>query len=853
MFVTGYKLFISICLSLLWYNLLAQPATDQVIIDDNGIMRWSADGAEIHGFGVNYTLPFAHEYRMAVKSGVSVEKAIEQDVYHLARLDCDLYRVHVWDTEISDTMGNLIQNEHLRLFDFAVSEMKNRGMRFIITPIAYWGNGWPEPDEVTPGFSQKYGKEACLTNHEAIKAQANYLNQFLEHINTFTGIAYKDDPQVIAFEISNEPHHSGPDKQVTSFINTMVAAVRSTGCTKPVFYNMSHSIHLADAYLKADIQGGTFQWYPTGLVAGHQVSGNFLPHVASYSIPFSDDPRFKKMAKIIYEFDPADAAGNIMYPAMALTFRETGMQVAAQFAYDALCRAPFNTNYGTHFMNLAYAPKKALSLKIASAVFHEVPLYHKYPDKNNSDGFHISYTDDLAEWVSDEKFFYSNNTSSQPANTSLLKEIAGCGTSPLVKYSGNGAYFIDKLDNGRWRLEVMPDYCWIEDPYSPVGPFRQKAAVIHNMQQMTLALPDLGNEFQIRAINSGNNTNSFAVNGVFKLVPGTYLLSRKGLDAATYDNQAYKNIRVNEYVAPATNLEVTLLRNLSPAEATAGMPLVLLFEAASPQPIRKIEIVLSNGGKNMTTTALQTGTNTFKAEVPAEMTTKGFLNYQVNIDNSVETRSFPGGHKGASWNWENRDMGAWRIRLVSEKSPLLIWEAEQDWNFSYKVWNRFVELMPDDYGETILTVNPADQAGSEHSNTDLAQIDVQYYGFKFFFGNKVAGRIAELHRKQQLAIKVENTFASTQVLEIGLIDQKGATRAGEVLAGPGEQILRIPLNTLKPAPLLVLPRPYPEFLPGEVPPADEAIDWSSVEMLQVKIKSGSDQGIHLNIGKIWLE
>ncbi|MFO7369766.1 MAG: cellulase family glycosylhydrolase [Bacteroidales bacterium] len=853
MFATGYKLIIVICLSLLWYNLLAQPKIDQVTIDDNGIMRWSADGAEIHGFGVNYTLPFAHEYRMAVKSGVSVEKAIEQDVYHMARLDCDLFRVHVWDTEISDTMGNLIQNEHLRLFDFAVSEMKKRGMRFIITPIAYWGNGWPEPDEVTPGFSHKYGKEACLTNPEAIKAQANYLNQFLKHINTYTGLAYKDDPQVIAFEISNEPHHSGPDKEVTSFINTMVSAVRSTGCTKPVFYNMSHSIHLADAYLKADIQGGTFQWYPTGLVAGHEVSGNFLPHVATYSIPFADDPRFRKMAKIIYEFDPADAAGNIMYPAMALTFRETGMQMAAQFAYDALCRAPFNTNYGTHFMNLAYAPKKALSLKIASAVFHEVPMYHKYPDKNNFDGFHISYTDDLAEWVSDEKFFYSDNTSSQPANASLLKEIAGCGTSPLVQYSGNGAYFIDKVDDGCWRLEVMPDYCWIEDPYSPVSPDRQKAAVIHNMQQMTITLPDLGSEFLIRGINKGNNFSASAINGGFKFMPGTYLLLRKELDAAKYIGLVYKNIRVNEYVAPATNLEVTILRNLSPAEATAGMPLVLLFEATSPQPIRKIEVALSNGSINITTTAFQTGTNSFKAEVPADMTTKGFLNYQVIIDNPVETRSFPGGYKGKPWSWENRDMGAYRIRLVSEKSPLLIWEAEQDWDFSYKEWNRFVELMPDEYGETILTVNPAYQARSDRDNTDPAHIEAQYYAFKFFFGKKVAGRTAELHRKQQLAVNAENPSASTQVLEIGLIDQKGVTRAGEVLVRPGEQILRIPLHTLKPAPLLILPRPYPEFLPREVPPADEAIDWSSVEMLQVKIKSGGDYGIHLNIGKIWLE
>ena len=153
----------------------------------------------------------------------------------MARLDLDLYRVHVWDTEISDTLGNLLNNDHLRLFDFAVNEMKKRGMRFIITPIAYWGNGWPERDENTPGFSNKYGKAACLTNPDAIKAQANYLNQFLNHVNPYTGIAYKNEPHVIGFEVCNEPHHSGPPEKVTAFINEMVASMRGQAAQNRFF------------------------------------------------------------------------------------------------------------------------------------------------------------------------------------------------------------------------------------------------------------------------------------------------------------------------------------------------------------------------------------------------------------------------------------------------------------------------------------------------------------------------------------------------------------------------------------------------------------------------------------------
>ena len=292
---------------------------------------------------------------------------------------------------------------------------------------------------------------------------------------------------------------------------------------------MSHSIQLVDAYLNANIQGGTFQWYPTGLVANHQINGNFLPQVETYKIPFAGNPKFKKMAKIVYEFDPADAGGNILYPAMAVAFREAGIQMAAQFAYDAMCWAPYNTNYGTHFMNLAYAPHKAISLKIASAIFHEVKMYQKHSVNLNSESFRISYPDDLAEWVTNEKFFYSNNTSAQPVNLSRLTEIAGCGSSPLVKYSGTGAYFLDKLSDGVWRLEVMPDAYWIEDPYSPVSPSIQKAAVIHVRQQMTISLPDLGESFSAVPINSGN---TFKPHG-FKRTTGHYARS---LPAETKSN-----------------------------------------------------------------------------------------------------------------------------------------------------------------------------------------------------------------------------------------------------------------------------------------------------------------------------
>jgi len=52
------------------------------------------------------------------KKRVDREKAVDADAYHLSRMSANAYRIHVWDVEISDSIGNLLENDHLEIFDF---------------------------------------------------------------------------------------------------------------------------------------------------------------------------------------------------------------------------------------------------------------------------------------------------------------------------------------------------------------------------------------------------------------------------------------------------------------------------------------------------------------------------------------------------------------------------------------------------------------------------------------------------------------------------------------------------------------------------------------------------------------
>ena len=789
--------------------------TADVYVDDKGVMRWGNTKEEVKGFGVNYTVPFAHAYRMAERNGISHEKAIEEDVYHFARLGLDLYRVHVWDTEISDSAGNLIENEHLRLFDFAVKKMKERGMKFFLTPIAYWGNGWPEPNEPTPGFSEKYGKEGALTHPEAIKAQENYLFQFLNHVNPYTGLAYKDDPDVIAFEVSNEPKHLGTAAETTDFINKMARAMRKTGTKKPIFYNMSHMTHLAPAYLDAEVQGGTFQWYPTNLLAGHELGGNFLPNVDKYTIPFADSSRFKRMAKIVYEFDPADIGASYMYPAMARSFREANLQLAAQFAYDATYMASYNTEYGTHYMNLPYAPQKALSLKIASEVFHEIPMgksYGSYPANKTFGDFRVDYEQDLAEMVSEKKFFYTNHTKSNPPSIKKLEQIAGYGNSPVVSYEGTGAYFLDRLEKGVWRLEVMPDAMWIDDPFSKTSPKKTVAVVNWQEQPMSIHLPGLGNDFTIEPLNEGNTHSTKAAEGAFKIQPGAYLLRKKGTSTKLNGESQWKNIRLKEFVAPPTSLDKTYVLHNSAEEVSAGQPVTISAEIIGVKADEKVELHVNGVAGSKVLEMERAGAYTYTATIPAELIRKGFLRYYIVLKEEGAFKTYPSGLQTHPRDWDFYVEKPFELRVVDKDAPVYLFNATTDSDELMREWAKGSGLMPAEVpGERVFVLNlEGIPAVSPESNSGKKEHD---YSMRYYFGDKVAGRSEDITAKSKLVFHGQSLNGKKLPLQLALLTTDGAAYGGVVTISPEEGDYAISLDELKKVKQVNLPRAYPEFMP----------------------------------------
>ena len=644
-------------------RLCGQSGKDNLVyVDKHGVMRWTKTHAEAAFFGVNYTVPFAYSYRAHKALHADAEEAIKEDVYHMARLGLDAFRVHVWDTEISDSLGNLLENEHLRLFDFLVAELRKRGIRVIITPIAFWGNGYPQKDEMTPGFSRVYGKGKATIDEGAIRAEENYLHQLFHHVNPYTKLTYGADPDVIAAELDNEPSHSGPAEGVTHYINRLAAAVRATGWSKPLFYNISQNPFYAGAVAASDVNRFSFQWYPTGLVYGQERRGNYLPNVDSYPIPFDSIAAFRDKARMVYEFDAADVLASYMYPAMVRSFKAAGFQWATQFAYDPLALAYANTEYQTNYLNLAYTPSKAISLLIAARAFHRIPRgqrFGTYPADSVFDVFRVSYRNSLSEMNSGSEFYYSNPTGSRPLDATRLEHVAGVGHSPVVQYEGTGAYFLDKVGVGLWRLEVMPDAVSIRNPFGKPAPDREVTRIEWREHAMDISLPDLGEGFAIKGLNTGNRYSGVAEGTVLRVTPGTYLLSSRASGGRAHVEDKMGELGMNEFVAPQSYSKEPLVRHTPYGEVSSGRSFTIRCVIVGLDTADKAMVQISRvGGYGQGRMIPMTregggaaGGDVYTAEVPAEIVVPGLLQYRIVLE-----RLMIG---------PDRANGTWFIRVVT--------------------------------------------------------------------------------------------------------------------------------------------------------------------------------------------
>jgi hypothetical protein len=747
-------------------------------VDKKGIMRWTANNTEVKEFGVHYDMPFYYSFRAFTELGLSHDKGVEEDVYHIARLGLTAYRLHLWDSEISDTLGNLVDNKHLRILDYTLKQMKDRGFKIILTSLTYY-----ETRDKEYGFGHKYRKKESYTP-EAIKATENYLFQLMNHVNRYTGIAFKDDPDIIAFEIYNEPEHQGHTKEyVVPYINRLVESIRRSGCRKPLFYCMSIAPHLRKGFLEADVQGGSAQWYSLSHNAGFAFKGNMMTHIDHWpKDSLTDDIKAKNKAMMAYEVDAADNEYSYTYAMMARSLRTAGFQFAAMFSYDPLGIGYSNYDFRTHYMNLAYTPQRAIGLKIAGEIFRKIPRetkFEAFPADTIFDVFRVSHCQNLAEMVDVDKFLYTNTTTSTPKDIAKLSEITGYGSSPIIEYNGRGVYFLDNLENGVWRLEVMPDATLVDNPFGNPSLDKEMSAIVWNAYPMTIHLPDLGSEFSMTGINQGNMVKQVAAKGQVTVSPGTYLLSKKGVTPKWKPEDKWKNITLKEFVAPQSTTKGYML--YQPAEEiTKGKPHTIDIEIISAKEPEGVKLhIFTFAPKELEAIDFKKISRYgYTASIPENVINEEeMLSYQISVDYNEVKTIYPENVSGGYVSFLNTQM--YSMRVVNDKAPVCLLDVENDRQQIRRSHRHYRYIF-----------HPSLLPGK--SGLELGTDNLRYASF--YFKDKVSGRITDMVSKKQLTLRGYTLSEQPAKAWVTLQLRNGLEYGTTILLSENQTLYDIPLN-----------------------------------------------------------
>lgn len=830
-------------------------AASESYVKDGVWYQTGADGKpeEVALFGANYSLPFAFGYRSVKAMGLSHQDAIRMDVAHLARLGVTAYRIHLWDRLISDRDGNLLNNEHLKLFDFLLSELKRYNIKAVVTPIGWWGSGYPAPDPQEPGFSVLYSKNQMNEKADAISAQKRYLAQLMAHKN-LDGVPYAKDPNILAFELFNEPKHADAGT-VTAYVNDLIKVMRDAGVTKPLFYNSSEQGNwpeFAKALCESNIDGVSFQWYPTGLLKFSSLQSNVLGSVASYHNPFKDMPACAGKARMIYEFDAADVTSPVLYPAMARSFRRAGFQWATQFAYDPAALAASNAEYNTHYLNLLYTPAKAISFLIAGEVFRSLPRgadTGTYPASNQFGGAALNTTLDPANGLAllnnGSRFYHSNSTDIAPVDTAKLEHIAGVGSSPLAQYQGSGAYFLDKQQDGLWQLEVYPDATQLDDPHQNSSLKREAVRLSISPRDIRLKLADLGQDFVLKRAD-GQQTQ--AQNGTVSVGPGRYVVAKNTAMLANAKTQA------RPFLLPEIAEKPPLLVHQPLRQWPIDQPLPVCGQLSGANQLSNLKVSLFyrlQGEQQVQQQALQAedlGRYCTKLKLPAN---SGMLQYQLVVQDNSQALSFPDAVNAlpTDWDFPQSSGHSFTTLLQQPGAAVPLFDARVDQTTLLYPKDAQVSqqwLAGERQQGLTLRLRPAKTP--DWQQPPLALLRTETHAVMGLSQRDLSGYT-------KVAIKMRAVLSKTQdkmPVRFALLNKDGLAFGIDLEATAEWRYQLVPLTALQATPTL-LTQAYPTFMPAQLTHQGQSLgDLSQLQGTQWQLLAPSDGNNALEIAEVSL-
>lgn len=117
---------------------------------------------------------------------------------------------------VIQTAPGVYSEEALQDLDRVIAKGKERGIRFIIPFINFWDQlgGVCQYNTWAGATDPSTNMEFFLSNSQTQAWYRDYISMLLNRTNTVTGIAYKDEPAILGWQIMNEGRNSGKDAAI---------------------------------------------------------------------------------------------------------------------------------------------------------------------------------------------------------------------------------------------------------------------------------------------------------------------------------------------------------------------------------------------------------------------------------------------------------------------------------------------------------------------------------------------------------------------------------------------------------------------------------------------------------------
>jgi hypothetical protein len=199
-----------------WYTIASDPAkTGSHYADWSSLLDAPAGK---HGFAK------VKEGRIAFEDGTPVrfwgtnlvagkcfldKKAADSLALRLSKMGCNLLRLHHMDAPwaIPNIFGNAdgtrqLSSQSIDKLDYLIAALKKKGIYVFLDLLVH--RDFKTEDGILNRPPDLGGKQVGYFDEQLIRLQKEYIKQLLTHKNPYTGLAYKDEPSIVASEFINE-------------------------------------------------------------------------------------------------------------------------------------------------------------------------------------------------------------------------------------------------------------------------------------------------------------------------------------------------------------------------------------------------------------------------------------------------------------------------------------------------------------------------------------------------------------------------------------------------------------------------------------------------------------------------